>query len=315
MSKFLEEDKTNFFIMVDSLKKCRRADLSDINEDENIIEALYTDPLESNWVLKSCLTPNTTILIGRKGTGKSTIIARIQHEIMAKKNKTEISTSESKIFFETSKPFTSHFYIEKGLENLLSTLELNFFLTKYNEQKDQDAKLMTFYYLNYGLCHKEDIYFGKGKDRKYSIQRRFNYSDIIKHYVQTAKEIKCKECGKVYPFEMLNSLMLFNMLCPTCKKGNCTIEHVKVVIPAVDKEIELPESDFKILHSLKIDEPQFASLLAQELDCFWQTVRSRVSILVGKDLIERKKETREERYGERTYYYLTEKAKNTYFNG
>lgn len=81
MSKFSDIDKTNFFIMVDSLKKCRRADLSDINEDENIIEALYTDPLESNWVLKSCLTPNTTILIGRKGTGKSTIIARIQHEI------------------------------------------------------------------------------------------------------------------------------------------------------------------------------------------------------------------------------------------
>ena len=49
----------------------------------------------------------------------------------AKKNKTEISTSESKIFFDASKPFTSHFYIEKGLENLLSTLELNFFMTKY----------------------------------------------------------------------------------------------------------------------------------------------------------------------------------------
>lgn len=231
----------------------------------------------------------------------------------AKKNKTEINISEAKIF-EGEKPFTSHFYIEKVLENILSTLELNFFVTKYNEQKDQDGNLMTFYYLNFGLCQKEDIIFGKGKDRKYIIQRRFNYSDIIKHYVQTAKQIKCKNCGFVYPFELLNNLKLFNMLCPTCKKGNCIIEHVKVEIPIVDTEIELPEFDFKILNSLKIDEPQFASILAQELDCYWQTVRSRVTILVSKGLILRKKENREERYGDRTYYYLTDKAKETYFN-
>jgi predicted transcriptional regulator len=104
------------------------------------------------------------------------------------------------------------------------------------------------------------------------------------------------------------------MLCPKCKKGNYKIEHVKVDLPTVDKTIELPEFDFKLLNSLKIDEPQFASLLAQELDCYWQTVRSRVAILANKGLIEMKRETREERYGERNYYYLTEKAKETYFN-
>jgi len=71
------KEKDNFYLMVDSLKKCRRANLSDINDDEDIIEELYVDPLDNDFVLKSSLRPNTTILIGRKGTGKSTIIARL----------------------------------------------------------------------------------------------------------------------------------------------------------------------------------------------------------------------------------------------
>ncbi|OXA94353.1 P-loop NTPase family protein [Flavobacterium hercynium] len=78
--KIETKEKDNFYSMVDSLKKSRRADLSDINNDDDIIEELYVDALDGDFVLKSCLRPNTTMLIGRKGTGKSTIIARLQHE-------------------------------------------------------------------------------------------------------------------------------------------------------------------------------------------------------------------------------------------
>ena len=234
--------------------------------------------------------------------------------IKAKLNKTEISTSKSKIFEnDKKKPPASHFYVEKRLENLLSTLELNFFITKYNEQKDQDANLNVFYYLNYGLCQKEDIYFGKGNDRKYIIQRRFNYSDIIRNYIQIAKEIKCKGCGTSYPFEMLEQLKLFDMLCPNCKKNNCVITHIETELPSTDKTIELPEFDLKLLNALNIDEPQFASLLAQELDCYYQKVTRRVIDLTNKELIKKEKEIREKRYGKRSYYYLTEKAKKLYF--
>ena len=104
--------------------------------------------------------------------------------------------SDSKIFqAEKTKPPTSHFYIDKQLENVLRTLELNYFITKYSEQKDQEGKtLMTFYSLNHGLCKTEDIHYGKGKDRKYVIQRRFNYSEIVREYIADAKQFVCNNC-------------------------------------------------------------------------------------------------------------------------
>jgi hypothetical protein len=48
---------------------------------EEPIEILYVDPLESDAVLNTVLLNNTTFLIGRKGTGKSTVFARAQLEI------------------------------------------------------------------------------------------------------------------------------------------------------------------------------------------------------------------------------------------
>ncbi|HHB1594038.1 TPA: hypothetical protein ACN976_002166, partial [Vibrio campbellii] len=75
-----QKDKDNFFNLVDSLKKCRRADLSDVSSNKDVIEKLYVDPLDNDLILKSILKLNTTILTGRRGTGKSTIVARLQHD-------------------------------------------------------------------------------------------------------------------------------------------------------------------------------------------------------------------------------------------
>lgn len=236
----------------------------------------------------------------------------------SKKNKREIPNLDSKIFqLDKEKPLTSHFYIDNNLEDILSSLELHFFITKYNEQKDQDSQtVMSFYSLNYGLCMKEDIIYGRGSDRKYIIQRRFNYSEIIKKYISSAKQIKCQNsaCQKVYSYETLESLQLFNMLCPTCRNGNCEVEHVTVEIPVVADNIQIPEFDVTLLNSLMIEEPQYPSSLAQELDCTYQKVSKRSIKLKDLGLIESEKKTLDQKIGERTYYTLTQKAKQTYFN-
>lgn len=235
---------------------------------------------------------------------------------LAKNNKKEIAVSDSKIFqADKSKPPTSHFYIDKELEDLISSLELHFFITKYNEQKDQDsAKLMSFFSLNYGLCIKEDIFYGRGSDRKYVIQRRFNYSDSIRKYLSSAKQLKCDNCGKTYPYELLDKLQLFDMLCPTCKKGTCSIEHVSVDLPIANEQIQIAEFDLSFLNSLKIEQPQYASGLAQELDCTYQKVSRRSIKLKELGLIASERKTLDIKTGERTYYDLTDKAKETYFN-
>jgi hypothetical protein len=63
-----------------SLKLYRRADL--VNESQtSIVKDLYVDPLPAEHVFRTVLKSNTTFLIGRKGTGKSTIFQRVQYQL------------------------------------------------------------------------------------------------------------------------------------------------------------------------------------------------------------------------------------------
>jgi predicted transcriptional regulator len=80
---FTQEDKDYFFSAIESLKKYRRADLLD-EKGRNLLEILYTDLLPSEHILKKSIKENTTFLIGRKGTGKSTIFLRIEQELRKK---------------------------------------------------------------------------------------------------------------------------------------------------------------------------------------------------------------------------------------
>ena len=47
---------------------------------------LYVDPLRGDAVLQTVLSGSTTFLIGRKGTGKSTVIAKAQSDIRKRKD-------------------------------------------------------------------------------------------------------------------------------------------------------------------------------------------------------------------------------------
>lgn len=79
---FSDEEKNAFRNVAESLKKYRRADLSDNGKD--ILDNLYVDLLPDNAVINKCLLDNTTFLIGRKGTGKSTIFLKMEHEYRKK---------------------------------------------------------------------------------------------------------------------------------------------------------------------------------------------------------------------------------------
>ena len=55
------------------------------------------------------------------------------------------------------RPPTSHFHVITAFDSLLSTLELNFFVTKYYEMKDRDGREVSVYALNFGLCERYSI--------------------------------------------------------------------------------------------------------------------------------------------------------------
>lgn len=79
-SPLAQRQLEDFHTAIQSLKLYRRAEL---NEDDgaSLIEDLYVDPLPNDHVLSTILKPNTTFIIGRKGTGKSTVFQRAQYEL------------------------------------------------------------------------------------------------------------------------------------------------------------------------------------------------------------------------------------------
>lgn len=93
-------DKKAFLNAVETLKLYRRAELID-ESGEKLIEQLYVDPLPNEHVLTTILKENSTFLIGRKGTGKSTIFQRAQEELNKRKNVTW-AYIDIKMLFESS---------------------------------------------------------------------------------------------------------------------------------------------------------------------------------------------------------------------
>jgi hypothetical protein len=100
-------DPDQFAKIAESLRQYRRAEMADYQADVggNPVDLLYVDPLESDAVLKTVLLNNTTFLVGRKGTGKSTIFAKAQLELRKREDAVSV-------------------YIDvKSLHELLSTSE------------------------------------------------------------------------------------------------------------------------------------------------------------------------------------------------
>uniref|UniRef100_UPI003561BF9E hypothetical protein n=1 Tax=Roseovarius sp. TaxID=1486281 RepID=UPI003561BF9E len=73
-------DSSKFLKISDTLRQYRRAELKDFEEDlgADPLKKLYCDPLPGDSILNTVTSSNTTFILGRKGTGKSTVFARAQ---------------------------------------------------------------------------------------------------------------------------------------------------------------------------------------------------------------------------------------------
>jgi hypothetical protein len=241
------------------------------------------------------------------------------YEQLVKRAKELRSYRESKVMQGiTGRPPTSHFYVSSRFESILSSLELNFFLTKYYEMKDRDGKEATVYALNYGLCQQESINFGRPQEKRehrlYYVERIFDYSYIITSYLKMNQEIVCDSCGAKHESESLSAIKQFGMLCPTCKKGTCKIVNLSrkyaELIRTVSQDALLPETDLGILKILN-DERQkmFAMQIAEELDCSYQLIGKRGRSLSDKELV-----TRSKNDSGRRVFNISDKAMHTYFH-
>lgn len=226
---------------------------------------------------------------------------------------------ESEVFKKISgRPPTSHFHVRLDHERLLSTLELNFFVTKYFEMSDRDGAKVAVYALNYGLCSKYTIAFGRpGGEREfrlYFVERVFDYTPLLREYMTKNQEIVCSCCGTRHLFEHLDALRIFQMQCPTCKMGTCTVTNLSKKyeheIRAIDDQLLLPQTELGILQTLHNEKvPLRPAAIATELDCSWQLIGRRGKNLESKSLIQRS----ENGTGQRIFA-ITDLAETSYFS-
>lgn len=216
------------------------------------------------------------------------------------------------------RPPTSHFHVTPSFEAILRTLELNFFLTKYYEMSDRDGRKVTVYALNYGLCQKYTISFGrptgKREFRLYFVERVFDYSPLLQRYMASNQEIVCGQCGHKYSLEDLEAIKWNKMRCRECTTGVCEVVNLsrkyEQELREIDRSLLLPETELGILQSLHLEKDgMYAAEIASELDCSYQLVGKRGRFLHDKGLVSRDTNT-----GGRRVFGITPLAEESYFS-
>lgn len=137
--------------------------------------------------------------------------------------------------YQKDHPYSSHFHVLQNADKYLESLELNHFITKYEERSNRDGKTVNIYCINYGLAKKNNIIWGKPRGidyRTYFIERPFNYTNIILEQIKEVTVIRCTnpQCGRIFSEDEKQGLEFTHYLCPDC--------HSKVIVESkVDDEI------------------------------------------------------------------------------
>lgn len=178
-------------------------------------------------------------------------------------------------------PYSTHFHFNTELEDFLKTLELNFFVSKYNDMSDKDGIASSIYCINYGLARKLNIPWGKSSGtqyRKYFIERPFNFNSLIINFLNESKLIQCinPECRKEFSVDQLKFLEFNKFKCNSCSSHvdiQSISDSITQKIESIDKHKFLPTPELKIIQELlKSEEPMYAREIAQEIDYSGQLI-------------------------------------------
>tara|TARA_R110002033_G_scaffold171011_1_gene215283 strand:- start:905 stop:3007 length:2103 start_codon:yes stop_codon:yes gene_type:complete len=212
-------------------------------------------------------------------------------------NRQKINSSSSNRTRIKGKP-TNHFIVNKEISNLLDNLELNGFLTTYNNVNDNNDHLSIIYSLDYGLCKTHNLNFSRAYNSKlitYFTQARFNMNILISDYFNKTQLIKCPN-NHEFPYEMLKTLKAFKMRCPTClDDGNSVLCEVTLSSQEVRERLQTIEnkriqkltfSEFQVLDYLN-GYQKIVSIhkISSTLDNSISTTLSIINKLIEKGLI------------------------------
>lgn len=172
-----------FLDFAESLKLVRNDYVE--NDGKKVIDDIYTDLLPNNGVINKVILPRTTVLIGRKGTGKSTIFQKAQVEL--DKNKKCLSVYiDVKSLYDNSSP-----KLPDEVESLPESQELIKYLIYSNFIKEIILKT------------KEKL---KSRVEKYYLLKKLSISELI--YDDVFAELDEIEASIEEVFKTLNSTLI-----------------------------------------------------------------------------------------------------------
>ncbi|MCG3858754.1 hypothetical protein [Psychrobacter sp. Ps2] len=214
-------------------------------------------------------------------------------------------------------PPTSHFTVSPELEDVFSSLESNFFLSRYKNMRNKNGDDVVVYAFFLGLCESERMAWGYplGRPfRHYFQQRCFEYTRAVHQFLSKNSTIKCNSCGNCYPMELKPSLELYKWKCPTCLEGLCEVTNLsddfKKEVERLNQEIMLEPVELEIISVINDEERRMrAGEISALIDTTHQLVGKRTSKLrdmglIIKDIDEIDNRIRNE---------LTDRCKETYF--
>lgn len=221
-----------------------------------------------------------------------------------------------KYFQELSNPPTSHFIVKPELEDVFSSLESNFFLTRYKNTRDKEGHPVIVYAFFMGLAESERMSWGypEGREfRNYFVQRCFDYTRAVHEYLSKSKTIKCNDCAKCFPMDSKPSIELYKWKCPDCETGICSIinlsDDFKREVDLLNQEIMLEPIELDIVTTINEEGREMrAGEIALLLDTTHQLVGRRTSKLKDMGLVNK---SRDEEGAMRNS--ITERCENTYF--
>lgn len=214
-------------------------------------------------------------------------------------------------------PPASHFAVSPSLEKVLSSLELNFLLTKYHDMRDKDGNDVSIYAFFYGLCESERIPWGypRGRrdDRSYFVQRSFNYNGTVHQFLARSRTIRCSNCAASYPVDRRDSFEMFNWQCPECKIGTCSMvvlgDEFRSEVETLNNDLMLEKVELEILEILHDEGKKMrAKEISALINTTYQLVGKRTTKLQQMQLVDKSEIDGDMRNS------ITDKAKSTYFD-
>tara|TARA_R110002020_G_scaffold123081_1_gene279107 strand:- start:9958 stop:12075 length:2118 start_codon:yes stop_codon:yes gene_type:complete len=220
-------------------------------------------------------------------------------------------------FADLSSPPVSHFSVSASLADVFSSLEANFFLSRYKDTRDKNGKTATVYALTMGLTELERLNWGYPDGRQYRnyfVQRCFDYNILIHNFLTQNKTIRCDSCGASFSMEQKEHFEFFRWTCPECKEGRCAVTNLagdlEDLADIATEEVQLEPVELEILETLQSEGRELAAgEISAAIDTTYQLVGRRTSKLRDKGLVVKEMDKRDDRMKSA----ISQRAKDTYF--